>query len=58
MGQRKTAAEPVDVLTPKLRYRTIHGYRRAFRIAGSGPALLLIHGIGDTSTTNWRSGSP
>ncbi|MGI9163293.1 MAG: alpha/beta fold hydrolase, partial [Mycobacterium sp.] len=51
MGQRKTATEPGDMLTPKLRYRTIHGYRRAFRIAGSGPALLLIHGIGDNSTT-------
>lgn len=36
---------------PALRFRTIHGYRRAFRIAGSGPALLLIHGIGDNSTT-------
>ena len=36
--------------TPELQYRTIHGYRRAFRIAGSGPALLLIHGIGDNST--------
>nr|MCH9720525.1 alpha/beta hydrolase [Actinomycetes bacterium] len=24
--------------------------RRAYRIAGSGPALLLIHGIGDNST--------
>jgi pimeloyl-ACP methyl ester carboxylesterase len=24
----------------------IHGYRRAFRVAGSGPALLLIHGVG------------
>lgn len=34
-----------------LRFRTIHGYRRAFRIAGSGPVLLLIHGIGDNSTT-------
>lgn len=30
---------------------TVHGYRRAFRIAGSGPAILLIHGIGDNSTT-------
>jgi pimeloyl-ACP methyl ester carboxylesterase len=38
-------------LTPTLEYRTIHGYRRAFRIAGSGPAILLIHGIGDNSTT-------
>ena len=34
-----------------LRYRTIHGYRRAFRMAGSGPVLLLIHGIGDSSRT-------
>lgn len=35
--------------TPELQFRTVHGYRRAFRIAGSGPALLLIHGIGDNS---------
>jgi pimeloyl-ACP methyl ester carboxylesterase len=39
---------------PSLQFRTIHGYRRAFRIAGSGPALLLIHGVGDNSTT-WNS---
>jgi pimeloyl-ACP methyl ester carboxylesterase len=36
-----------------VRYRTIHGYRRAYVKAGSGPALLLIHGIGDSSDT-WR----
>nr|WP_241249904.1 alpha/beta fold hydrolase [Rhodococcus sp. X156] len=34
-----------------MRHRTIHGYRRAFRTAGSGPPLLLIHGIGDSSST-------
>jgi pimeloyl-ACP methyl ester carboxylesterase len=34
---------------PKVRYRTIHGHRRAFRMAGSGPAVLLLHGIGDSS---------
>jgi pimeloyl-ACP methyl ester carboxylesterase len=34
---------------PGIRFRTIHGYRRAYRIAGSGPALLLLHGIGDSS---------
>lgn len=34
-------------------YRTIHGYRRAFIRAGDGPALLLLHGIGDSSTA-WR----
>lgn len=36
---------------PELRFCTIHGYRRAYRIAGSGPVVLLIHGIGDNSTT-------
>jgi pimeloyl-ACP methyl ester carboxylesterase len=36
-----------------IRYRMIHGYRRAFVHVGSGPALLLIHGIGDSSDT-WR----
>jgi pimeloyl-ACP methyl ester carboxylesterase len=32
-----------------VQYRTIHGHRRAFRLCGSGPVLLLIHGIGDSS---------
>ncbi len=36
-----------------VRYVTIHGYRRAYVKAGSGPALLLVHGIGDSSDT-WR----
>lgn len=36
---------------PQLRFCTIHGYRRAYRIAGRGPVLLLIHGIGDNSST-------
>ena len=35
----------------ELRYRVIHGYRRAYRMAGSGPALLLVHGISDHSGT-------
>jgi pimeloyl-ACP methyl ester carboxylesterase len=34
-----------------IRFRDIHGYWRAFRMAGSGPPLLLIHGIGDSSET-------
>src|SRR4051812_20505953 len=50
----KPNLRPVRELTPTLQYRTIHGYRRAYRIAGSGPAILLIHGIGDNSTT-WSS---
>jgi pimeloyl-ACP methyl ester carboxylesterase len=36
-----------------VRYATIHGYRRAYVKAGTGPAMLLIHGIGDSSDT-WR----
>jgi pimeloyl-ACP methyl ester carboxylesterase len=32
-----------------VRYRTIHGHRRAYRLLGEGPALLLLHGIGDSS---------
>lgn len=35
----------------ELRYRVIHGYRRAYRMAGRGPALLLVHGISDHSGT-------
>src|SRR6195256_5301983 len=51
MTKRKPNLRPVRELTPSLEFRTIHGYRRAFRGAGSGPAILLIHGVGDNSTT-------
>ena len=45
-GLRREGGHPV-------RYCTIHGYRRAFVSFGKGPALLLIHGIGDSSDT-WK----
>ncbi len=52
MPERKRNLRSVrEVTTPTLQFRTIHGYKRAYRIAGSGPAILLIHGIGDNSTT-------
>ncbi|MGW1721676.1 alpha/beta fold hydrolase [Streptomyces sp. NPDC002306] len=35
----------------ELHYRVVHGYRRAFRMTGEGPALVLVHGIGDSSAT-------
>ncbi|MCV7434298.1 alpha/beta fold hydrolase [Mycolicibacterium bacteremicum] len=54
MADPKPALRSVRTDTPTLRFRTIHGYRRAYRIAGSGPAVLLIHGIGDNSTT-WHT---
>jgi pimeloyl-ACP methyl ester carboxylesterase len=44
---------PADVEELPIRYETIHGYRRAFVKAGSGPAILLLHGIGDNSDS-WR----
>src|SRR5215472_11106061 len=53
--KRKSNLRPVrEVTAPTLEFRTIHGYKRAYRIAGSGPAILMIHGIGDNSTT-WNT---
>lgn len=49
--RRARALRPVPDAEPTVSYRVIHGYRRAYRIAGSGPALLLLHGIGDNSST-------
>lgn len=54
MTERKHNLRTVREIAPSLQYRTIHGYRRAFRICGSGPVILLIHGIGDNSTT-WHT---
>ena len=34
-----------------LHRQEVHGYGRAFHVLGSGPPLLLIHGIGDSSET-------
>ncbi|MEU6642371.1 alpha/beta fold hydrolase [Saccharomonospora sp. NPDC046836] len=49
--QRPAGVAGTDVETLELRYRVIHGYRRAYRMAGRGPAVLFIHGIGDDSVT-------
>ncbi|MFT4189524.1 MAG: alpha/beta fold hydrolase [Aeromicrobium sp.] len=35
----------------ELQYVVVHGYRRAYRRLGSGPALLLIHGLACDSST-------
>jgi pimeloyl-ACP methyl ester carboxylesterase len=45
-GAVRSGSVPGDLHT-----QVIHGYRRVFRIAGDGPPLLLIHGIGDSSVT-------
>jgi pimeloyl-ACP methyl ester carboxylesterase len=46
-------ARLVPVGDTALRFRMVHGYRRAFRLAGSGPPVVLVHGIGDSSGT-WK----
>jgi pimeloyl-ACP methyl ester carboxylesterase len=38
-----------DTFTP--RKLVVHGYERAYRMAGRGPAVLFLHGIGDDSST-------
>jgi pimeloyl-ACP methyl ester carboxylesterase len=48
-------ARPTPVI--RTESRVIHGYRRVYRIGGSGPPMLLIHGIGDSSQT-WRTVLP
>jgi pimeloyl-ACP methyl ester carboxylesterase len=52
-GRGRYAAPIDDLPEPdlRLRHRTIHGYRRAYRMAGDGPPLLLLHGISDDSSS-------
>ena len=40
-----------------LRHIDIHGHEVGYRMAGSGPALVLIHGVTGSSTT-WREVMP
>ena len=52
--QRPTVIPSDEATDPTaLQVRTIHGYRRAFRMCGEGPVLVLLHGIGDSSD-GWR----
>ncbi|MFI9564680.1 alpha/beta fold hydrolase [Streptomyces rishiriensis] len=48
---RTAASRPAADGEPELRHRVVHGHRRAFRMAGAGSALVLVHGIGDSSAT-------
>ncbi|MBX3287557.1 MAG: alpha/beta fold hydrolase, partial [Actinobacteria bacterium] len=44
-GRRRTS------LDTSTNFVEIHGHQRAYRICGRGPALLLLHGIGDSSVS-------
>lgn len=48
---RAVRLRPVGDTELQPHHRVVHGYRRAFRMAGRGPALVLVHGIGDSSAT-------
>src|SRR5690349_24996679 len=59
MGTETIDAETVGTTERELdeakqvpvRFQSVHGYRRAYRSVGEGPALLLPHGIGDSSVS-------
>jgi pimeloyl-ACP methyl ester carboxylesterase len=56
----KTSAKPPaarGLEQPRLRRLTLHGDRIAYRQAGSGPVLVLIHGITSSSAT-WERVMP
>jgi pimeloyl-ACP methyl ester carboxylesterase len=41
----------------ELQEMTLHGHRVAYRLAGEGPPIVLIHGI-TSSSANWRRVAP
>jgi pimeloyl-ACP methyl ester carboxylesterase len=41
----------------RLRHLTLHGHRVGYRMAGEGPAVVLLHGLTGSSTT-WREVMP
>jgi pimeloyl-ACP methyl ester carboxylesterase len=53
-----TASPSTDVTDDfALRYLTINGQQVAYRLAGAGPAIVLIHGLASSSAT-WRRVAP
>ena len=47
----------IDQDSLKLRHVTLHGHDVGYRMAGEGPAILLIHGMAGSSRT-WRAAMP
>lgn len=42
---------PDSGIVDDVKFVVVHGYRRAYRVRGSGPPLLLLHGLACDSTT-------
>jgi pimeloyl-ACP methyl ester carboxylesterase len=53
----RTPSAARELEQPQLRRLTLHGHRIAYRQAGSGPVLVLIHGITSSSAT-WERVMP
>src|SRR3954452_23146262 len=51
MSDRRAAPALLGTVTFELRELELHGQRVSYRTGGSGPALLLLHGIANSSDT-------
>ena len=60
MGTRAPARAkrpPLERDQFRLRQIVLHGHRVGYRMAGEGPAVVLVHGLSGSSTT-WRQAMP
>jgi pimeloyl-ACP methyl ester carboxylesterase len=57
MAQRREPRRTVDLRGVTRNEMFLHGHRLVYRVAGSGPALLLVHGLFEDSLT-WRKVIP
>jgi pimeloyl-ACP methyl ester carboxylesterase len=49
MPRSMAAVEPIEQLEPRIEEIVLHGHRVSYRTAGSGPVVLLVHGIAGCS---------
>jgi len=53
LGQRRRARLAAEIPGVARNEMWLHGHRLVYRVAGTGPALLLVHGLFDDALT-WR----
>jgi pimeloyl-ACP methyl ester carboxylesterase len=54
---RAVKAPPLERSQFRLRQILLHGHRVGYRMAGKGPAIVLVHGLSGSSTT-WQEAMP
>ena len=57
LAQRSGARRSIDLPGVARNEMFLHGHRLVYRVAGSGPALVLVHGLFENSLT-WRKVIP